>query len=172
MTVQLGNLWIYTHISHMHVYHTYIYIYYLSMLPLSGIHQGHPRTHVCFSPFTTFLLGPMEASLAEMRLYWTEQKEAKNWPFWNGKTTVVNGVRFLLLVFFSRRRSRSALKIPGSEKSHSEASGVLILQENLLVYTQVVKLSRLFWTSLTYFGTGHKVLKRAVGCQQDRAQNS
>lgn len=34
-------------------------------------------------------------------------ERGEKWPFWNGKTTVVNGVRFLLLVFFSRHRSRS-----------------------------------------------------------------
>lgn len=95
----------------MHVYHTYIYIYYLSMLPLSGIHQGHPRTHVCFSPFTTFLLGPMEASLAEMRLYWTEQKEAKNGRFGTEKRPWLTGFVFCCWFFF-RDREAEALQDP------------------------------------------------------------
>ena len=172
MTVQLGNLWIYTHISHMHVYHTYIYIYiiYLCYHWVVFIKDIHGLTFASVH-LQRLLLGPMEASLAEMRLYWTEQKEAKNGRFGTEKRPWLTGFVFCSCFFFETAKPK-ALKIPGSEKSHSEASGVLILKENLLVYTQVVKLSRLFWTSLTYFGTGHKVLKRAVGCQQDRAQNS
>lgn len=85
------------------------------MLPLSGIHQGHPRTHVCFSPSNRLLLGPMEASLAEMRLYWTEQKEAKNGRFGTEKRPWLTGFVFCCCFFFETEKPK-ALQDPLESK--------------------------------------------------------
>ena len=132
---------------------THIYIYILSIYVTIEWYSSRTSTDSrLLQSIQPFVVGSHGGISRRNETLLDGAERGEKWPFWNGKTTVVNGVRFLLLVFSSRQRSRSALKIPGSEKSHSEASGVLILKENLLVYTQVVKLSRLFWTSLTYFG--------------------
>ncbi len=105
---------------------------------MGGIHHGRSQTHVCFSR-CVFVGGYHQASLAEMRLYWTEQKEA-GCRFWNEKQP--------WFTFLSREREREKPQDPqkGLEKSHFGSVRCTNSEAELssIVYTQVVKLSRLF----------------------------
>ena len=100
---------IHTYITYACVSHIYIYIYYFSMSTLSGILvfttdiHGHPPL---LQSIYNVVVGSHGGISRRNATLLDGAERGEKWLFWNGKTTVVNGVCFLLLYFFSRRRSR------------------------------------------------------------------
>lgn len=94
----------------MHVYHTYIYI--LSIYVTIEWYSSRTSTdsRLLQSIYNVFVGSHGGISRRNETLLDGAERGEK-WPFWNGKTTVVNGVRFLLLVFF-RDREAEALQDP------------------------------------------------------------
>ena len=90
-------------ITHIYILSIYVTIEWYSSRTSTDIHGlTFASVHL-----QRLLLGPMEASLAEMRLYWTEQKEAKNGRFGMEKRPWLTGFVFCSCFFFRDREAES-----------------------------------------------------------------